>query len=471
MYFLFIAILIIFIVWVANIYILNNNYEYMKAKQMRSFANIITTRYRNHNDFDDEFVKSIQTMAIKNDIDIIIERENGQAYFISQNGDISVFDSSLHQLIYLYSNERAEIRQYLESNDAFVGYSTRQLGESSDYKLLAFGTYLDGSKDEGSILYLFSTLFPVASTVSILKRQLIIVTLISLLITLIVSAILSRKIIRPLSDIRKAATRLSNGEYGIDFKGEHYSEIIDLGNTLTYTSHELEKSEKLQKDLIANISHDLRTPLTMVKSYAEMIRDLSGDNPEKRNKHLAVIIDETDRLNQLVDDMFTLSKMQSGIIKLEKKDFDLAKCISEIFKTYEILVENDGYDISLSIPEHVIVNGDELKIGQVISNLINNAVKYCGDDKYIRISLKEKDGYALFSVSDHGAGIPEDQLDNVWERYYRVSSNYHRSTKGTGLGLSIVKEILLLHDSKYGVESKLGEGSTFWFTLKITDNM
>lgn len=113
-----------------------------------------------------------------------------------------------------------------------------------------------------------------------------------------------------------------------------------------------------------------------------------------------------------------------------------------------------------------MVNGDEYKIRQVIANLVNNAVKYCGDDKYISIRITQDNGYALFEVEDHGSGIPEEQLSHVWDRYYRVSSNYHRSSRGTGLGLSIVKEVLLLHGAPYGVESKVGEGSRFWFKLK-----
>ncbi|MGN0671372.1 MAG: sensor histidine kinase [Anaerovoracaceae bacterium] len=466
LYFLALTLLLIAVVWIANIYILNNSYEYMKAKQVRSFAEIITSQFKSNNGYSEDFVHSIKSMAIKNDMDIIIEDSTGPTYYISQNGDISAFEGSSHQPIYLYGAERAEIRQYLEQQDKFSGYSSRTLGGSSDYKILIFGTYLYKDQYRDIIIYLFSPLFPVASTVSILKKQLLIVTIIALFLTLIVATMLAARITKPLSELRKSAERLSNGEYGIDFEGGHYSEIIELGDTLTYTSHELAKSDQLRKDLIANVSHDLRTPLTMVKSYAEMIRDLSGDNPEKRSKHLQVIIDETDRLNRLVDDMFTLSKMQSGIVELKRSDFDFVASAREIYDSYDIIIEQDGYDIRFEAPESIMVNGDEYKIRQVIANLVNNAVKYCGDDKYISIRITQDNGYALFEVEDHGSGIPEEQLSHVWDRYYRVSSNYHRSSRGTGLGLSIVKEVLLLHGAPYGVESKVGEGSRFWFKLK-----
>ena len=205
----------------------------------------------------------------------------------------------------------------------------------------------------------------------------------------------------------------------------------------------------------------------MVKSYAEMIRDISGYNEAKRNEHLQVIIEETDRLNLLVDDMFTLSKMQAGVVPVEMKEFDLIAAAGDILNSYELMCEQEGYEIVFNGPLKCIVTGDPSKISQVISNLINNAVKYCGDDKYIEINVAEKDDRVRFSVTDHGLGISEEDLAHVWERYYRVSSNYHRSSKGTGLGLSIVSEILKRHNADYGASSVLGKGSTFWFELKL----
>lgn len=465
MYFVCFAVLIIAVVWIAQVYMLNNSYETMKAKQVTTYAQMITSDYRAEGNISENFLRNAVEIAIENDMDIIVECAGSSTYYINQNGELSAFDSRFQQPGYTYVMERAEIRKYLETEGRFSGYSSRNLGRSNDYKILIYGTYLDKLTDGGIILYLFSPLYPVASTISILKMQLLLVTIIALVLALIMATYLARRVSKPLTSMRKSAVKLSNGEYGIDFPGGHYSEIIELGDTLTYTSHELAKSDQLHKDLIANVSHDLKTPLTMVKSYAEMIRDLSGDIPEKRNDHLQVIIEETDRLNLLVNDMFTLSKMQSGVTELDKTDFNLADAAREIFHLYDILVEQDGYNITSDFPETVMVYGDEAKLKQVFENLINNAVKYCGDDKYIHVTIRIDGPDAIFEVTDHGIGIPEDQLQNVWDRYYRVSSNYHRSSKGTGLGLSIVKEILLKHNAKFGVDSKEGEGSRFWFSI------
>ena len=205
----------------------------------------------------------------------------------------------------------------------------------------------------------------------------------------------------------------------------------------------------------------------MVKSYAEMIRDLSGDIPEKREKHLEVIIEEADRLNILVSDLLALSKMQSGAITINIEEFNIKEEIDNIFMYYKLLLEEEGYTINVDCADNLTVRGDAARIKQVFSNLINNAFKFCGEDKTVNIFVQKKGRYALCQIQDHGVGIPEDELPRIWERYYKSSSNMVRSTTGSGLGLSIVKEILSLHKANYGVNSTLGEGTTFWFELEL----
>lgn len=227
---------------------------------------------------------------------------------------------------------------------------------------------------------------------------------------------------------------MGKGNYGIKFKGGHYTEIRELADTLTEASRELEKTDMYQKDLIANVSHDLRTPLTMIRSYAEMIRDLSGDIPEKRDAHLQVIIDETDRLNVLVNDMLNMSRMQSRKIELEYSNFDLRATAQSLLASYDILTEQEGYTIQFNAPAPIIVNGDEARIKQVLSNLINNAVKYCGEDKVIIINLKKSGKKMRCEVIDHGAGIAPDEINHVWERYYKSSTHHVRPTDGAAWG-------------------------------------
>ena len=182
--------------------------------------------------------------------------------------------------------------------------------------------------------------------------------------------------------------------------------------------------------------------------------------------HLQVILDESDRMANLVSDMATISLMSRHEASLNLTDFDLVPLTAEILASYDIYVIQQGYDFRFTSPKECMVNADRDRIAQVISNLLSNAIKYCGEDKVVIVNIKRVGKKFRLEVSDHGPGIKQEELPHVWDRYYTTSSNYVRATTGSGLGLSIVKEILTLHKAGYGVTSKEGKGTTFWFELE-----
>lgn len=455
LYFVLFAALLMVVLWFLQIFFLDTYYEEMKISQTRRVANDIISHYGR-----DDLVEYISSLSYKNDMFIQIESGDGTIIFSpSLNLDSPSLPGGN-----IYLLEMAVMKNNL-INSGRDSVSTIITDQGRKNNTLAYGAYLDKTQGQEVILYIFSPLFPMESTVDILSNQLKYVTLISLALAFGLSLFISSRISKPIVNITKSASKLAEGDYEVNFEGGRYSEIAQLAETLNYTSRELAKTDNLQKDLIANVSHDLRTPLTMVKSYAEMIRDLSGDNPEKRNAHLKVIIDEADRLNLLVGDLLLLSKMQSGVDVLNMNRFNLRDSIISTLNSYRILSEQEGYVFTCSCDPDIVVNGDEARIKQVISNLVNNAVRYSEEDKTISITVKETGSAVRCEVADRGQGIPEDELEHIWERYYKSSSNHSRNTAGTGLGLSIVKEILLLHKAGFGVTSKLHEGSTFWFEL------
>ena len=455
MYFTVFAVLILVLLWFLQIFFLNSYYEQMKITETNKIAHEITMAYGT-SDFMDEIIDVSST----NDMYIHIEAYDGSIVF-----EPNTYGSSHTAYLSYTKNIGAVKEELLHSSTGNV--AVQMPVEGTNYKVLAYATYLDRTWGREVVLYLFSPLYPVESTVSILQNQLLYVSLISLILAIIISIYLSRKISKPISNINRTAKELAKGHYGIRFKGGQYTELVHLADTLTQTSMELEKASTLQKDLIANVSHDLRTPLTMVKSYAEMIRDLSGDNPPKRNSHLQVIIDEADRLNQLVSDMLTMSRMQSGVIQLEKNRFSIKEATESILQSYGVLMDQEGYMILFNCPEDITVYADEATIKQVISNLLTNAIKYCGTDRTVYVSAVRRYGKLLFEVTDHGMGIEPEELEYIWDRYYKASTNHVRTTTGSGLGLSIVKNILTLHHADFGVNSKVGVGSTFWFELDL----
>jgi signal transduction histidine kinase len=263
--------------------------------------------------------------------------------------------------------------------------------------------------------------------------------------------------------MREKTNRFARGDFGVDFlDGAYGGEIVELAQTLNFARDEISKADKMQKELIANVSHDFKTPLTMIKSYASMIREISGDVPEKRNKHALVIEEEADRLTALVNDVLELSKLASGIGELKLVDINLSSCVYEILNRFEYLSETQGYQFIVDVDDGIYTRADELKISQVLYNLIGNAVNYTGEDKRVFVSLKRDGVGAKFSVRDTGKGIKEEDIPSIWERYYRSSEAHKRPVKGTGLGLSIVKSALEKHGFIYGVRSQVGKGSEFY---------
>ena len=186
----------------------------------------------------------------------------------------------------------------------------------------------------------------------------------------------------------------------------------------------------------------------MLKAYAEMIRDLSGDNPVKRNAHLQVIIEETDRLTMLVNDILDLSKLENGSQKLELSTFDVTDWLTEICSRYKGVSEQMGYHLSFTPDENKTVTCDAGKMERVVCNLINNAINYTGDDKQVFVRQVNTENAVIIEVRDTGAGIEEDKIKKIFDKYYR-SENHKREVVGTGLGLSIVKAILKLHNYGY----------------------
>ena len=289
------------------------------------------------------------------------------------------------------------------------------------------------------------------------------------LLAFAVSSAVSGWLTKPISEMREKANLLAAGNFGVDFHGSDYGEeMAELAESLNFARDELSKADTMQKELIANVSHDFKTPLTMIKAYASMIAEISGENPEKRKKHAQVIVDEADRLALLVGDVLELSKMQSGIAEMTLTAVDMSAYTQEILERFAYLRETKGYVFVADIEEGLVTFADELKIGQALYNLIGNAVNYTGEDKTVFVALKKKNETSFrFSVRDTGAGIAPEEISSIWERYYRSKETHKRPVSGTGLGLSIVKTVLQRHGFVFGVESEEGKGSTFFVELPM----
>ena len=456
LYFVGFTIVVFVLLWLFQILFLEKFYVYMKVRDVNSAAEYIINSYEN--DSSTVFNENLTNISVGNDLCIeILDRYGRSRISREVFGDCLIHGRENSTYIY--------VKQINDSGGQPIQGKVKN-PRTGNYMML-YGCIIGSSNDNNGYLLINTALDPVGSTVTIIKRQLMIITAILVVFAFIISLFMSNRISRPIDRITRSAENLAKGDFNTKFDGRGYLEAKKLADTLTYAEKELSRVDTMQRDLIANVSHDLRTPLTMLKAYAEMIRDLSGDNPVKRNEHLEIIINETDRLSLMVNDILDLSKLESGKQKLSPSEFEIRGKLNEIIGRFKGISERMGYNIQFTPDGEKMVFCDVVKIEQVIYNLINNAINYTGKDKQVFVrQINQPDG-VLIEVEDTGDGIEEDKIKLIFDKYYR-SENHKREVVGTGLGLSIVKAVLKLHNYDYGVRSTIGKGSTFWF--KISDN-
>ncbi len=236
---------------------------------------------------------------------------------------------------------------------------------------------------------------------------------------------------------------------------------------------ELKKLELVRKEFVANVSHELRTPLSVIKGYAETLVDGHHDMPiDDRDRFLKTIQRHTERLNSLLEDLLTLSKLESINPGLRRESTDISVLLNGVMEDYQARPAAQEHKMTLDVDpaiEPLLI--DPLKVTQVLENLLDNALKYTPKGSHINIRAKRKDCEVEFCIQDNGPGIPEDDLPHLFERFYRVDKGRSRDKGGTGLGLSIVKHIVQLHHGRVWVESALGQGTTFYFTLPFRSNI
>lgn len=416
-----------------------------------------------------EEVSSTKTSAIfnaivNNNVCVLVYGEDGKTLYRSDAlGMVCAFNDDINlgaKTINVKHNQN-ELIDLLRNGDDV--YSSSLISKLTDKEMLLYGRKV---KAPFANYYLFinSPLEPIESVVNFFMHQFAYIAFFVFLISLLIALLLANRFSKPIEKMKKSADKLAKGDYNVDFNVKSYEEVEELAATLNDATDKLSKIEELRKDLLANISHDIKTPLTMIKAYGEMIKDISGDDPPKRNAHLDVIIREVNYLDRLVGDMRELAKMQAGYTSLHRDNVDMAKLIREAIEMQAAgLAEHHLTVVTELFPAIVWV--DELKFRQVLNNFISNAIKYSYEGGRITIRMRDSEERLRVEISDEGCGIAAEDLPYIWDRYFKIDKQFSRSIKSTGLGLAIVKAILDLHQAKYGVQSTVAKGSTFYFEI------
>lgn len=448
------------LIYILGVVLLEKQYLNKKKEDVSTIVNTVTSQIK---DEDYERLESyLYELALKNNVCIDISTPAGTTIIRSEGLGNNCF---AHKSI---SNKRRILNTIYSNPDSAIATTIEDKTGGIGHLIAGVHTIQDNLE---YILIVTASLSPVKETTDIIASQLLSTSLIVLVIATILSFIISMYITKPIKKLNNAINTVTRGDLDTAVITKGNDEISELGDNFNYMVKQIKTSNTMQKELIANVSHDLKTPLTMIKGYAELIKDITGEDKEKRETQLGIIVEETDRLGILVNEIMDLSLLQAGVKKLNVEEFCIISLISQVINRFDYYVQNNDYKFVTRYPSQIssnslLVSADKFRIEQVLYNLINNAVAHIGADKTIIVAVSDlSDTHVKVEIIDHGEGIDPNELTLIWDRYYKPFRTASGENKGTGLGLSIVKTILTTHNVPFGVSSTLGEGSDFWFSL------
>ena len=291
--------------------------------------------------------------------------------------------------------------------------------------------------------------------------------LMAVAIAVAITFFLSRRILAPVKALTSAAKRLGRGDFSQRVQVKDRSELGELGRAFNAMTSDLERTEKLRRNMVADVAHELRTPLSNVRGYLEAIRDgvITPDANTIRS-----LSEEAMLLSRLVDDLQDLALAEAGELKLVCQIEDVSELVNQTVATVQAQAMAKGLSVSIDLSDRLPpVNIDYHRISQVLRNLLENAVAHTAKGGAITVAAKQQDNWVEVSVTDTGEGIPADDLPNIFERFYRVDKSRTRATGGSGLGLTIAKRLVEAHGGKIKVQSELGKGSCFSFTIPVSE--
>ena len=453
--------ILLLILWLFQTVLLDSFYRNIRIMEIKNQASIIEANINQVN-----LSEMINTISQQREVSVEILNLKGE---MLQRADspralpfIPLSPQEKINFIQQASNQNGQFIQ-TQSFPTFTGKAPKDNFNNGQFIL--FMKLVSDSDGNQLVIYMSSMITPVTATVTTLRAQLWVITGILFILSVGLALLISRKVSKPIEEINNSAKLLAKGDYEVEFHGEGFLEIEELSHTLNTAANELSQVDKLRKELLANVSHDLRTPLSLIYGYAEVMHDFPEEITQEQTQ---IIMEESSRLTRLVNDLLDISKLEQGRQSLQCKEWNLTKAILQLQKSLGGLMKKDGYLIEFNYDLEVFVVADESKLTQAMYNLLINSLHYSGDSKKVCIEQCIREDRVEIAFADSGVGMTADEVPHIWERYYRGNQAHKRAIEGTGLGLSIVKKVMDLHQIEYGVESEVAKGSRFWFRIPYT---
>ncbi|WP_432666307.1 HAMP domain-containing sensor histidine kinase [Wukongibacter baidiensis] len=474
------VLIILLIIWLFQIGLLNSFYINERSNILMEEGHKLASMFIENNDYNtvsQEIIEEVETFVPSYGTRILIVDSLSNILFYSLPKEYFKGNKSLEENSKSHRSPEEILRKELsifyndlvvESNIANGETFTLLKNHSrpKGMKSILVGVPIMSGEDIKGYVLLTSPLAPIEETISILKKQLSIISLASLIIGTLLALLFAKHFTKPILKIINTSKKIAKGDFTANVALDSKDEIGVLGNTINDMAIQLGQIEKFRRDFIANVSHELKTPISLITAYAELVKDIDIDDTEDKNQYLQIVIDEAGRLNHMVEDILYLSKMEAGYAKLNLVEIPIVNLINSVIQNLDFFAKKRSIKINLNIDNNETqIYGDRDKLYQVFYNIINNAVNYSHENSQITIDIINLDSTVRIEIIDTGKGIPEQDLPYIWDRFYKVDKSRKRDDSGTGLGMAIVKNILQAHNFKYGIESEVDKGTTVWFEM------
>lgn len=469
------VVFILLMFWILNTLLMAYLYRQEKVESMENVYDQLNEASLSGALYDSRYDAKFEQISYNNNLDIVISTYDGSILLSSgkekhntikrlQNAILSNKDgakSVVHTEMYDITLDQDE---YV--NDNFL--------------------ILTGTLSDGNLVMIRYAMENMKVALGVVDRTLIIIGLLALVLAFLLTEIIARRLTQPIVELTNISKKMSELDFDvkyrtrdsrteIDILGEHMNtmstslenaldELQEANKELKKDIEIKEKNEEMRKEFLSNVSHELKTPIALIQGYAEGLSEGMADDPESRAYYCEVIVDESQKMNKMVQQLLSLNELEYGVNSVEVTEFNISELIRSLVNASKILIENAGIKLSFEMGEDVIVNSDEYLVEVVFSNFLSNAIHYCKNENVIKVSQVEKDDTVLISVYNSGDTILEEDIERLWDKFYKIDKARTREYGGSGVGLSIVKAALETLNGKYGVYN-LDNGVTFWFEI------
>ena len=474
------VLLIILFLIIVNNFALEKFYLYKKQNTLKSVYESLNDYYKTPGQ-DNDLQTELEKLSIKNNFDILIKDNNGINLYTT-NKNFSTVIGSINDIL-----DKVQGGKELESNDNFTIKKQRDSKNGLSYMMLS------GKLENGYFLYIRIPLNSIQDSVSISNNFLLMMAGFTILIASIMVTIVSKKFTEPILELNNIAKKMSNLDFSQKYKVTNARDEINyLGRSINTMSDKLERTikqlrnsnielerdieekskiDEMRKTFISDVSHELKTPIALIQGYSEGLLENVNNDEESRKFYAEVILDETNKMDKLVKQLLELMKLEYGKREFNNKEFNIVELEKEVIRKTNVMIEEKQAEIKFDENEDIRVFADDFYIEQVLTNYLTNAIKNVKEmygEKYIKISneINKEENKVCIKVFNTGEQISEENLNRIWNRFYKADESRHREDGGTGIGLAFVKAIMSNYDNKYGVKN-LENGVEFYFELDM----